>query len=93
MRLSDRRAAAVADVARSVGAMVEREIGFGETPAHRFEQHCRRYAAEPSCRNRLLQVVTDMTQRFIPAAALMSALMLSGCIEGVCSTIPKARTL
>jgi outer membrane protein OmpA-like peptidoglycan-associated protein len=30
MRLSDRRAAAVADVARSVGAVVEREIGFGE---------------------------------------------------------------
>ncbi|MFM2365464.1 MAG: hypothetical protein RIR95_71, partial [Pseudomonadota bacterium] len=30
MRLSDRRASAVADVARSVGAMVEREIGFGE---------------------------------------------------------------
>ncbi len=28
--LSDRRAAAVADVARSVGASVEREIGFGE---------------------------------------------------------------
>lgn len=30
MKLSQRRAAAVADVARSVGAMVEREIGFGE---------------------------------------------------------------
>lgn len=30
MRLSDRRAAAVAAVARSVGAHVEREIGFGE---------------------------------------------------------------
>ncbi|MDR0809711.1 MAG: OmpA family protein [Gemmobacter sp.] len=30
MRLSQRRASAVADVARSVGAMVEREIGFGE---------------------------------------------------------------
>ena len=30
MRLSDRRAAAVANVARSVGAHVEREIGFGE---------------------------------------------------------------
>ena len=30
MRLSDRRAAAVATVARSVGAVVEREIGFGE---------------------------------------------------------------
>jgi outer membrane protein OmpA-like peptidoglycan-associated protein len=30
MRLSDRRAAAVADVARSVGAPVERQIGFGE---------------------------------------------------------------
>ncbi len=30
MRLSQRRAKAVADVARSVGAMVEREIGFGE---------------------------------------------------------------
>lgn len=30
MRLSQRRAKAVADVARSVGAVVEREIGFGE---------------------------------------------------------------
>ena len=30
MRLSDRRAAAVAGVARSVGASVEREIGYGE---------------------------------------------------------------
>lgn len=30
MRLSDRRAKAVADVARSVGAMVERQIGYGE---------------------------------------------------------------
>jgi outer membrane protein OmpA-like peptidoglycan-associated protein len=30
MRLSQRRAAAVATVARSVGASVEREIGFGE---------------------------------------------------------------
>jgi outer membrane protein OmpA-like peptidoglycan-associated protein len=30
MRLSERRAAAVAAVARSVGAVVEREIGYGE---------------------------------------------------------------
>lgn len=30
MALSDRRAGAVADVARTVGAMVEREIGYGE---------------------------------------------------------------
>ena len=30
MRLSDRRASAVANVARSVGGVVEREIGFGE---------------------------------------------------------------
>jgi outer membrane protein OmpA-like peptidoglycan-associated protein len=30
-RLSDRRAAAVGAVARSVGAMVEREMGYGET--------------------------------------------------------------
>jgi outer membrane protein OmpA-like peptidoglycan-associated protein len=30
IRLSERRAAAVAEVARSVGAVVEREIGFGE---------------------------------------------------------------
>jgi outer membrane protein OmpA-like peptidoglycan-associated protein len=30
IRLSQRRAASVADVARSVGAVVEREIGFGE---------------------------------------------------------------
>ena len=30
MRLSQRRAKAVADVGRSVGAVVEREIGFGE---------------------------------------------------------------
>lgn len=30
MALSQRRAKSVADVARSVGAMVEREIGFGE---------------------------------------------------------------
>ncbi|MBC7738919.1 MAG: OmpA family protein [Candidatus Saccharibacteria bacterium] len=30
IRLSDRRAKAVADVARSTGAVVEREIGFGE---------------------------------------------------------------
>ncbi len=30
MRLSQRRAKAVADVARAMGAMVEREIGFGE---------------------------------------------------------------
>ena len=30
MRLSDRRASSVANVARSVGAVVEREIGYGE---------------------------------------------------------------
>lgn len=30
MRLSERRARAVAEIARSVGAVVEREIGFGE---------------------------------------------------------------
>jgi outer membrane protein OmpA-like peptidoglycan-associated protein len=30
IKLSDRRAASVADIARSVGAVVEREIGFGE---------------------------------------------------------------
>jgi hypothetical protein len=30
MRLSDRRARSVADVARAMGAMVDREIGFGE---------------------------------------------------------------
>ena len=30
LRLSDRRATSVANVARSVGAVVEREIGFGE---------------------------------------------------------------
>ncbi|MCC5973270.1 MAG: OmpA family protein [Rubellimicrobium sp.] len=30
MRLSERRARSVAEVARSVGAVVEREIGFGE---------------------------------------------------------------
>lgn len=30
MRLSQRRAKSVADVARAMGAMVEREIGFGE---------------------------------------------------------------
>jgi len=30
MRLSERRARSVADVARSVGAVVDREIGFGE---------------------------------------------------------------
>lgn len=30
-RLSEHRARAVADVGRSVGAMIEREIGFGET--------------------------------------------------------------
>lgn len=30
MRLSERRAAAVANVARSVGAVVQREIGYGE---------------------------------------------------------------
>ena len=30
MRLSDRRAKSVADVARSTGAVVEREIGYGE---------------------------------------------------------------
>ena len=30
MRLSERRAKSVADVARSVGAVVEREIGYGE---------------------------------------------------------------
>lgn len=31
LRLSDRRAAAVADVARSVGALVNRQLGFGES--------------------------------------------------------------
>ena len=30
MRLPQRRAKSVADVARAMGAMVEREIGFGE---------------------------------------------------------------
>ncbi|HEX9857564.1 MAG TPA: OmpA family protein [Paracoccaceae bacterium] len=30
MRLSERRAKSVADVARSVGAVVEREVGYGE---------------------------------------------------------------
>ena len=40
--LSERRAAAVAKVARSVGAVVEREIGFGESQPVAIERHGRR---------------------------------------------------
>lgn len=52
MRLSDRRAAAVAGVARSVGAVVEREIGFGER-----QPVANNNSAEGMARNRRVEVV------------------------------------
>jgi outer membrane protein OmpA-like peptidoglycan-associated protein len=52
IRLSDRRAGAVADVARSVGAVVEREIGFGER-----QPAASNNTAEGMARNRRVEVV------------------------------------
>jgi outer membrane protein OmpA-like peptidoglycan-associated protein len=52
MRLSDRRAAAVADVARSVGAPVEREIGYGER-----QPRASNATAEGMQQNRRVEVV------------------------------------
>jgi outer membrane protein OmpA-like peptidoglycan-associated protein len=52
MRLSDRRAAAVASVARSVGAVVEREIGFGER-----QPRASNSTAEGMAQNRRVEVV------------------------------------
>jgi outer membrane protein OmpA-like peptidoglycan-associated protein len=52
IRLSDRRAGAVADVARSVGAVVEREIGFGER-----QPAATNSTAEGMTRNRRVEVV------------------------------------
>jgi outer membrane protein OmpA-like peptidoglycan-associated protein len=52
MRLSQRRAAAVADVARSVGANVEREIGFGER-----QPVASNATAEGMQRNRRVEIV------------------------------------
>ncbi len=52
IRLSDRRAGAVADVARSVGAVVEREIGYGER-----QPVASNNTAEGMTRNRRVEVV------------------------------------
>lgn len=52
MRLSQRRAAAVADVARSVGAPVERLIGFGER-----QPRASNATAEGMQQNRRVEVV------------------------------------
>ncbi len=52
IRLSDNRAAAVADVARSVGAVVQRQIGFGER-----QPIASNNSAEGMARNRRVEVV------------------------------------
>lgn len=52
MRLSQRRAASVAKVARSVGAVVEREIGYGER-----EPRATNSTAEGMRQNRRVEVV------------------------------------
>jgi outer membrane protein OmpA-like peptidoglycan-associated protein len=52
MRLSDRRARSVANVARSVGASVDREIGFGER-----QPIATNSTAEGMQRNRRVEVV------------------------------------
>lgn len=52
MKLSQRRAQAVADVARSVGAVVEREIGFGER-----QPVASNSTAEGMQRNRRVEIV------------------------------------
>ncbi len=52
MRLSDRRASSVASVARSVGGVVEREIGFGER-----QPIATNATAEGMQRNRRVEVV------------------------------------
>ena len=62
MGLSQRRAAAVAAVARSVGAVVERQIGFGERQPGCLQFDGGRHAEEPSRRSRLLPVVIKMIE-------------------------------
>ncbi len=52
IRLSDRRAAAVAGVARSVGAVVQREIGYGER-----QPIASNNSADGMARNRRVEVV------------------------------------
>lgn len=52
MNLSQRRAGAVADVARSVGAVIEREIGFGER-----QPVASNSTAEGMQRNRRVEIV------------------------------------
>ncbi|MFM2391880.1 MAG: hypothetical protein RLZZ437_3435 [Pseudomonadota bacterium] len=52
LRLSERRAAAVAEVARSVGAPVERQIGFGER-----QPRASNSTAEGMAQNRRVEVV------------------------------------
>jgi outer membrane protein OmpA-like peptidoglycan-associated protein len=52
MRLSQRRAEAVARVARSVGAVVDRQIGFGER-----EPRASNASAEGMRQNRRVEIV------------------------------------
>ena len=80
MRLSQRRAEFGGGRGQSVGAVVERDIGFGERRPIALECHSCRNAAEPSCRSRVLQVDAMRTfTSLIAGAALLS--LLGACAE------------
>jgi hypothetical protein len=80
--LSERRARAVAQVARSVGASVERELVSANPAASPATDGCR-HAAEPSRRSHLLPVVIPMKILYARTFLVLPvALTLAGCVEG-----------